>query len=197
MTEGSTRRRTYHIKWGTIPSLPHVDEDLGIDGPSLGRHDCRRQLYVPVLRLTFSGENQKRMRFLFTCGMSTCVEALAFKVWRDHITTMIQTACFVWGCVVWGRDNSNILHEIQAKVAHFEDELTTLKEVTTILELALWKLRLNKNLLLQEEATHCQKKVKTDESSVIRKQCRIICGADVVIGHVLPFLISVVDHVWS
>jgi hypothetical protein len=96
VTEGSTRRRTYHIKWGTIPSLPHVDEDLGIDGPSLGRHDCRRQLYVPVLRLTFSGENQKRMRFLFTCGMSTRVEALAFKVWRDHITTMIQTACFAY-----------------------------------------------------------------------------------------------------
>ena len=45
---------------------------------------------------TFSGENQKRMRFLFTCGMSTRVEALAFKVWRDHITTMIQTACFAY-----------------------------------------------------------------------------------------------------
>jgi hypothetical protein len=144
-------------------------------------------------KCTFSGVPfHERMRFLFTCGVSDRVKTLAFKVWRDFITTMIHTACFVWG-----RDNSNILHEIQAKVAHFEDELTTLKEVTTILELALWKLRLNKNLLLQEEATHCQKKVKTDESSVIRKQCRIICGADVVIGHVLPFLISVVDHVWS
>jgi hypothetical protein len=123
--------------------------------------------------------------------MSTRVEALAFKVWRDHITTMIQTACFVWGRVC-RRDNSNILHEIQAKVAHFEDEYPKLKEVTTIIELALWKVRINENLL-QEEATHCQKKVKTDESSIIRKQYRITCGADIIIRHVLPFLISVVD----
>jgi hypothetical protein len=45
----------------------------------------------------------------------------------------------------------------------------------------------------QDMATQSQKKIKTDESS-IRQQCRITCGADVIIGHVLPFLISVADE---
>jgi hypothetical protein len=56
------------------------------------------------------------------------VEALAFKVWRDYITNMIQTANFQ--CNV-------ILRRIQAKVARFEDEYPRLKEITSILELAL------------------------------------------------------------
>ena len=34
--------------------------------------------------------------------------------------------------------------------------------------------------------------IKTDESNV-RRQCRITCGADVVIRHVLPYLITVAD----
>jgi hypothetical protein len=38
----------------------------------------------------------ERIRFLFMCGMSERVEALAFKVWRDHITNMIHTAIFEW-----------------------------------------------------------------------------------------------------
>jgi hypothetical protein len=43
VTERSILRLPHQV--GPIPSLPHVDEDLGIDGPSRGRHDCRRQLY--------------------------------------------------------------------------------------------------------------------------------------------------------
>jgi hypothetical protein len=42
-----------------------------------------------------------------------------------------------------------------------------------------------------EEVSHRQKKIKSDESN-IRQQCRFTCGADVVIGHVLPYLIITV-----
>jgi hypothetical protein len=111
------------------------------------------------------------------------VEALAFKVWRDHITNMIQTAAFQWR-----RDNSAFLHQIQVKLTHFNDELLRLKEATTILELVLWKMKINKKSHL-DMSTQSQKKVKTDEYS-IRQQCRVTCGADVIIGHVLPFLIN-------
>jgi hypothetical protein len=41
-------------------------------------------------------------------------------------------------------------------------------------------------------ATGHQKKIKTDESSAWLHSC-VTCGADVVIGHVLPFLISTGD----
>jgi hypothetical protein len=41
----------------------------------------------------------------------------------------------------------------------------------------------------QDRATQSQKKMKVDDSS-IRSQNRVTCGADIVIGHVLPFLIN-------
>jgi hypothetical protein len=72
------------------------------------------------------------------------------------------------------------LREIRAKLAYFEDELTLLKEVTTMLELALWKMKMNENGH-QDMATH---------DSNVRSQDRVTCGADVVIGHVVPFLIN-------
>ena len=114
------------------------------------------------------------------CGMSERVDALAFKSWRDYVTNMIHTAA-----LVFDGDNSAVLHRIRAKVAHFEDEYPRLKEITSILELALWKSRMN--------ASHLQKKIKTDESSM-RRQHRMTCGADVVINLVLPYIITVADE---
>ena len=118
---------------------------------------------------------QEQMHFLFMCGMSVRVEALAFKLWRNHIKSMIHTATFKMG-----RDNSAILLDIRGKFSHFEDELTKLKEVTTILELALWKMKISENSH-QDLATH---------DSNVQTQDRVTCGADVVIGHVVPFLIN-------
>jgi hypothetical protein len=62
---------------------------------------------------------QGRMQFIFMCGMSERVEALALKVWRDFITNMIQTAAFEYN-----RDNFSILHGIRAQFTHLEDELS-------------------------------------------------------------------------
>ena len=126
---------------------------------------------------------QEHLRFLFMCGMSDRLEALPFKVWRDHIRHLIHTADFVWK-----EENSGILHRIRCTLAHFEDELPKLKEVTTILELALWKMRINENSSQQKKARR-QKKIKTGGASN-REQCRVTCGADVIIGHVMPYLIS-------
>jgi hypothetical protein len=137
-------------------------------------------------RVSFYGAPfQVRMQFLFICGLSDCVEALPFKIWRDHITNMIHTADFNWG------GNQRILPEIRLKLSYFEDELPKPKEATTILELALWKLRMNEKKN-QDMATQSQKKMKADESST-RQQYRVICGADVVISHVLLYLISIGD----
>jgi hypothetical protein len=139
------------------------------------------QFALSSRRVSFDGlPFQERMQFLVMCGLSDSVEALAFKVWRDHITTMIHTADYKWSM-----DNYPILYEIREKLAHFEAEYPKLKEIATILELALWKLRMN--------ASHLQKKTKTDESSM-RRLCRSTCGADVIIGHVLPYIISTDDE---
>ena len=132
--------------------------------------------------LCFQSTFTNRMQFLFTWGMSSRVEALAFKVWRDFITNMIRSAEFNYGY-----ENRSILRRIRTRLAHFEDELPKFEEVSTILELALWKVRMAVND--QEIPSRRQKKVKTDEASS-RKQCRVTCGADVIIRLVLPFLIT-------
>ena len=58
-----------------------------------------------------------------------------------------------------------------------------------MLELALWKNRLVVNSH-KMEANRCQKKMRSDESDV-RRQCRVTCGAEIVITHLLPYLITV------
>jgi len=110
------------------------------------------------------------------------VDALAFKVWRESILNMICAADFKRG-----EHNWHIIQGIRARVAHFVEELAKLKDITSILELALWNLSMNENIP-QEETTHRQKKIKTDELSM-RRQCRFTCGANIVIQHVLPYLI--------
>ena len=130
---------------------------------------------------------QERMKFLFMCGVSDRVEALPFKVWRDHITNMIHIAIFEEN-----GDNFGVLRWIRARIAHFEGEYLKLKEITTILELALWKLRMNENIP-QQEVSHSHKKMRTDESE-IRRQCHINGGADIVIRHILPYLINAADE---
>ena len=126
---------------------------------------------------------QERMKFLFMCGLSARVEALTFRVWRDCISNMIHTADFNWG-----RDNLDVLREIREKLTYFENKFPKIEEATTILELTLWKIKMNE-VIQEEKMIRYQKKMKADESSY-RRQCRITCGVGVIIRHVLPFLIS-------
>jgi hypothetical protein len=136
-------------------------------------------------RFSFNSIFKERMQFLIICGMSSSVDALAFKVWRESILNMIRAADFKRG-----EHSFHIIQGIRARVAHFVEELAKLKDITSILELALWNLSMNENIP-QEEATHHQKKIKTDELSM-RSRCRFTCGAHVVIPHVLPYLIITV-----
>jgi hypothetical protein len=133
---------------------------------------------------------QEQIRFLCMCCLSERVENLAFKVWRDCIPNMIHNAKFDWT-----EDNSDILHIIRLTLAHFEDELPKLKEATTVLELALWKMNIY-DTSHQQKTTRDQKKLKVEGASP-RQQCRVTCGADVIIGHVLPYLISTGDDYYA
>jgi hypothetical protein len=137
-------------------------------------------------RVSISGAPfQERMKFFFMCGLSSRVEALPFRDWRDHIEDMIPTANYKWD-----EDNLVILDGIRAKVSHLECELTKMKEATFILELALWKKRIN-DTNHQQKLSHHQKTNQT-EGACIRQQCRVTCGAEFIIGHVVPYLINTV-----
>jgi len=65
------------------------------------------------------------------------------------------------------------LSRIRANLAIYEHDYQILKEVVPVMELVVWKIKVD-----NEGAS----------TSLSRRVCRYNCGADVVIGHVLPFL---------
>ena len=85
----------------------------------------------------------------------------------------------------WVVDKSTFPSTIQSKLAEYEAEYSFLKEATTTLELALWQNKMCEQSKI--DSSH-NKRIKIDEDG-LRKQCRIYCGADVVIQHVLPYLV--------
>ena len=82
--------------------------------------------------------------------------------------------------------------EVTAKLAHYETEYQKLKEATSIVELALWKQKMNDHIQGKKQR-RSKKKLKIDNSS-IREQCRISCGSDIVIEHMLPYLLPTLNE---
>jgi hypothetical protein len=78
-------------------------------------------------------------------------------------------------------------NETLTKLEYYESEYLRLKEISSLLELALWKMKLDysKGGITMGGGN---KKIKMDQS-VFRLQCRISCGADHVIENVLPYLL--------
>mmetsp|Transcript_3257 Transcript_3257/g.4706 ORF Transcript_3257/g.4706 Transcript_3257/m.4706 type:complete len:81 (+) Transcript_3257:548-790(+) len=77
------------------------------------------------------------------------------------------------------------MESVTNRMSHFKAEhIRLLKEATTLLELALWKAK------IEEKEDHGEvkpKRVKIDTQSK-RNERRIMSGANIVIKNVLPFL---------
>ena len=77
--------------------------------------------------------------------------------------------------------------EFHAMLVHYETEYHNVKEATSIVELALWRHKMNDNSQGKKNR-RMRKKMKIEDADV-RVQCRISCGADIVIQHMLPYLL--------
>ncbi len=115
----------------------------------------------------------KAFRFLMKWSYSERVEAIGIKEWRGEITSDIDNTLF-------GRRAR--LTEIRAKLARYEYEYYKMKEATSLLELALWKLKMD--AYMNEMGYN---DIRRKECP--REECRIASEADYVIGHVLPYLL--------
>ena len=83
-------------------------------------------------------------------------------------------------------------HTIHSKLVTYARECRRLKEAAFLLELALWKSKVDESLATQSSSTtgkrrHDQMEGRTAE---VKMQCRINCGADMIIPNVLPYLIA-------
>ena len=119
---------------------------------------------------------------LVACSVSKRVKAIGVQYWRDELTNIKYTEPDLLTRDSRKQRRRVFRSEVEAKLVQYETEYYNLKEATTILELVLWK---NK---MMDFGNQGGKKLKADESNV-REHCRISCGADIVIQHVLQYLL--------
>ena len=125
----------------------------------------------------------KTFRFLVKCSIAKRIGAIGLKQLRDNVAAEIETIRPI--------DKRAFLSTIQSKLAEYEIEYRKLKEATAILELALWKNKMN-DVHIQVGGRR-NKKIRLEQSD-FREQCRINCGTEIVIQHVLPYVLpQVVD----
>jgi hypothetical protein len=124
----------------------------------------------------------KTFCFLVRCSIATRVNAIGVKHFRNAMANDDWV----------GKDNyfrRHIWHnETYTKLEYYELEYQKLKEMTTLLELAMWKIKMDDSNDDGVAMGDCNKKMKMDRSD-FRLNCRISCGADHVVENLLPYLL--------
>lgn len=159
-----------HILWGVVldkPNWEHYNEGM------------RR------------GMEPETFLFLLKCSIATRIKAIGMKSWRTEITGWLDVNKSY--NLYLDEKRWTFLEEFETKLRQYETEYRRLREATTVLELVLWKQNLDKQKRQRAINTFFEKrkhKKMKIEASDLRKQCRINCKADIVIEHVLPYLVS-------
>jgi hypothetical protein len=133
---------------------------------------------------TESHANPKTFCFLTRCSIATRVNVIGVKHFRDAMADDWM------GCNSYysNFNRQTWRTETLAKLEYYESEYRKLKEMTSLLEHALWKKKIDDSSLDHAKMmVGGNKKMKMD-SSDFRLQCRINCGADHVVKNVLPYL---------
>ena len=142
---------------------------------------------IDTLAKGLKGTSIESLRFLVNYSTADTLRLIGIREWRDNITKLIDTLpwCFSY------------FFFIRIKLAVYTVEYLKLKDYSAILELALWKHRIDQIMIPATKISSAdrKKKSKTNESAKFRKQCRVTCGADSVIDHVLSYLVPAKESV--
>ena len=126
-------------------------------------HDTNRaNLYNPYTPI-------ETFRYLLQVSISEKLASLAVERWREELEDSINAL------PKKAKNRDRDTNAVYDRLAAYE----SIKEGTSVLELALWKAKIDEG---------CNKKAKVDEDVRCRDQCRISCGADIIISNVLPYL---------
>jgi hypothetical protein len=113
--------------------------------------------------------------FLTRCSIAACVSAIGVKHFRDNIMSD-----YWMGYMDNDFNREMWRNETLTKLEYCESEYQKLKESTSLLELAIWKMNI--------DASNIDNGVAIEVDN--RLECRTNCGADFVIENVLPYLLS-------
>ena len=116
-------------------------------------------------------DSMKLFRFLVKCNIAERQNVIGVRKWRMEIKQLVEglpspdSSCFGGHCSL-----------IHSKLATYELEYPKLKNAAFLLELALWKSKIDEQMV--------------DDTIDWRGQCRVNCGGDVIIPNVLPYIIT-------
>ena len=118
-------------------------------------------------------------RYLLQLSITKRLDSLGISRWRIELENNISTFPEDKDVIGSSKKTKNREEDTKAlynRLAIYE----SIKESTSVLELALWKAKIDEGR---------NKRAKVDSEVSYRDQCRINCGADLVIRSVLPYLI--------
>lgn len=152
-----------------------------------------------------SGANNYRQttlesfRVILHCSIAERVRDIGLRQWRNDITEAIQvfhdqSSPRSKMNLTQSMERSFFIQQIKAKLSQFEIDYAKVKESVVLLELALWKKRMSEYASDQNEGNNLNQsmdRLGLDEEETSREKCRISCGSDIVIEHVLPYLVPI------
>jgi len=116
-------------------------------------------------------------KYLLRASITKRLDLLSVTKWREDLRDIINVL----------PDKANYRNEEvknrEEYIKGLYDKLATyepIKEGTSILEMALWKYKIDESR---------NKKARVDGDVSYKEQCRVNCGADIIIRNVLPYLI--------
>ena len=107
--------------------------------------------------------------FLVKCNLTERLNAIGVRKWRMEVKRLVARMSSIGD---WSLETFfDIIH---SKMVTYECEYPKLKEAAFLLELFIWKTKMDESM--------------DDDTADAREQCRISCGAGIIIPNVLPFL---------
>lgn len=157
---------------------------------------------VPTARNNYDQTQLESFKSLLKCKIKNRLSGIGLKAWRDEILVLIESMHDMSNpnrklsydsC----RVRSLFISQIESKLGHYEREYHNLKETIAQLELVLWKKRVTEHAEeeggIMDELNRSMGGLGLQEVAVegFREQCRITSQADIVVEHVLPYLVPV------
>lgn len=183
--------------YGCSENLTHVELPEGLD--KIGLYTFTECKSLRRIEMPLNGDMIANNAFSF-CDKLTRVDLIGtthktislfhLECWRIEIYDEISRICQLLPPTSPGQETEVIrewIRSIIRLIEHYKTEhYKLLKEATIILEIAIWKAKFDESEGKLFEAGAKKAKVDTD---CAREEARVICGSDVIIKNVLPFLL--------
>ena len=132
--------------------------------------------------------SMRSFRFLVKFSIPERLNEIGVTKWRMNIKHLVERIPSVDSDEFQLDTHFDTIH---SKLASYEVEYQQLKDAAFLLELGLWKLKIDESMTMQS-ITAGKRSLDQMEGRTadVRGQCRINCGADVIIPNVLPYLIA-------